>query len=134
MKVMVIEIKNEEEYLDKIGTYSRDIIIDLPVSHTKKIQLAIEIRFISPKDVNEMHSKNGDIKCISRNDANEAVSELFKSFLSRFEGNLETSITESDSIFDSVQMMFHKCRKVYSRSGSSYIDSPHWIKKRKKKQ
>ena len=78
-----------------------------------------------------MHSKNGDIKCISRNDANEAVSELFKSFLSRFEGNLETSITESDSIFDSDQVMYHKCRKVYFRSGGSYIDSAHWIKKKK---
>ena len=58
MKVMVIEIKNEEEYVDKIGTYSRDIIIYLPVSHTRKIQLTIEISFISPKNVNEMHSKN----------------------------------------------------------------------------
>ena len=49
MKVMVIEIKNEEEYLDKIGTYSRDIIIDLSVSHTRKIQLTTEIALFPQK-------------------------------------------------------------------------------------
>ena len=41
-----------EEYLDKIRTYSRDIIIDALVLHTWKIQLTIEISFISPEDVN----------------------------------------------------------------------------------
>ena len=38
---------------------------------------------------------------------------------------------ESDFIFDSVQMMYYKCHKVNFRRGSSYIDSPDWIKKKR---
>ena len=29
--------------------------------------------------------------------------------------------------------MYYKCHKVYFRRGSSYIDSPDWIKKEKAK-
>ena len=52
-----------------------------------------------------------------------------KSLLSRYEGDLETSIREIDSIFDSVQVMYDKCHRVNFRHGGSYIDSPDWIKK-----
>ena len=52
-----------------------------------------------------------------------------KSLLSRYEGDLETSIREIDSIFDSVQVMYEKCHRVNFRHGGSYIDSPDWIKK-----
>ena len=45
--------------------------------------------------------------------------------------NLETSMRGSDFIFDSVQMMYYKCHKVNFRRGSSYIDSPDWIKKKR---
>ena len=38
---------------------------------------------------------------------------------------------ESDFIFDSVQLMYYKCRKVNFMCGGSYIDSPDWIKKKK---
>ena len=37
----------------------------------------------------------------------------------------------SDSIFDSVQLMYYKCNKVNIKHAGSYIDSPHWIKKKK---
>ena len=37
----------------------------------------------------------------------------------------------SDFIFDSVQMMYYKCRKVNFGHGGSYIDSPDWINKKK---
>ena len=37
----------------------------------------------------------------------------------------------SDFVFDSVQLMYCKCHKVNFRCGGSYIDSPHWIKKKK---
>ena len=37
----------------------------------------------------------------------------------------------SNFIFYSVQLMYQKCYKVNFRRGSSYFDSPDWIKKRK---
>ena len=80
----------------------RNIIIDLQNSDTLKIQLTIEINFISSKDAEEegvMHSRSDNIKFASYNDKNEVVDELFESLRSRCPGNLETSIRESDFIF-----------------------------------
>ena len=39
----------------------------------------------------------------------------------------------SDFIFDLVQLMYYKCHKVSFIRGGSYIDSPDWTKKKKKK-
>ena len=78
-----------------------------------------------------MHSRRNNIKFTSYNDANEVVDELFQSLRSRYQGNLETSMRESDFIFDSVQLMHYKCHKLNFKRGGSYIDSPDWIKKKK---
>ena len=109
----------------------RNIIIDLQNSDTWKIQLTIEINFISSKYVEEervMHSKSNNIKFTSYNDVNEVFDELFESLRSRYQGNLETIMRGSDFIFDSVQLMYYKCHKVNFRRGGSYIDSQDWIK------
>ena len=54
----------------------------------------------------------------------------FKSLRSRYQENLETSMRESDSIFDSVQLMYYKVHVLLVYYGS-YIDSPDRIKKEK---
>ena len=54
----------------------------------------------------------------------------FKSLRSRYQENLETSMRESDSIFDSVQLMHYKIH-VLLVYYVSYIDSPDRIKKEK---
>ena len=75
-----------------------------------------------------MHSKSGNIKFTSYNDANEVVDKLFESLRSRYQSNLEISMRLSDFIFGSVQLMYYKCHKVNFRCGGSYVDSPDWIK------
>ena len=53
-----------DEYLNKIKPYLRDIIIDLQISDTWKIQLTIAINFISSIDVEKehvMHSRSDNI-------------------------------------------------------------------------
>ena len=112
----------------------RNIIIDLQNSDTWKIQLTIAINFITSKDPKEehvMYSRSNSIKFASYNDADEVVDELFESLRSRNQGNLETSLRESDYIFHSVQLRFDNCHKVNFRRSGSYIDSPDWIKKKK---
>ena len=37
----------------------------------------------------------------------------------------------SDFIFDSVQLTYYKYHKVNFKRGSSYFDSPDWIRKKK---
>ena len=71
------------------------------------------------------------MKFTSYNDVNEVVNELFKSFLLRYQDNLETSMRGSDFIFDSVNLMHYKCHKVNYKHGGSYIDSPDWVKNKK---
>ena len=44
---------------------------------------------------------------------------------------LETIMRGSDSILNSVQLLYCKCHKINFKRGGSYIDSPDWIKKKK---
>ena len=62
--------------------------------------------------------------------ANEVVNEHF-GWLSRYQIGLETSMSVSDFIFKSVQLLLYKCHKISFKRCSSYIDSPDWIKKKK---
>ena len=80
-----------------------------------------------------MHSISNNIKFISCNDANEVVDELFDSLRSRYQNNLERTITGSIFTFDSVQLLDCKCHKINFRRGGSYTDSPERIKKEKSK-
>ena len=43
---------SSKEYLNKLKSYLKDIIIDLQISGTWKIQLTIAINFISSEDIN----------------------------------------------------------------------------------
>ena len=79
-----------------------------------------------------MHSRSDNVKLKFYNDVNEIVDEHFESLRSRYQGNLETSIRESDFIFDSVKLMYYKCHKVNFRRCGSCIDSPGCIKREKK--
>ena len=136
MKVVVIKIKTSvQEYLDKIKPYLRDIITNLEKSDTWKIQLTIAINFISSKDVDEehvMHSKSNNKESMQNDNANEVENELFELLISRCEISLEISMRGSDFIFNSVQLLYYKCHKINFKCGGSCIDSPDWIKKKKK--
>ena len=118
--------------LNKTEIYLRNIIIDLQIFDARKIQLTIALNFISSKDCEEecaMHSNSGNIKISPYSDANDVIEKLFKSLLSKYQDNLETSMKGSYFIFDSVQLMYYKFHKVNFKRGVSYIDSPDWIKK-----
>ena len=78
-----------------------------------------------------MLSKSDNIEFMSYDHANEVVNELFESLLLRYQIGLETSMRGSNFIFDSVQLLYCKCRKINFKRGGSYINSPDWIKKKK---
>ena len=75
-----------------------------------------------------MHSASDNIKFTPYNDAEKVVKELFESLHSKYQDNLETSMRESDFIFDLVQLMYYKFHQVNFKRGGSYIDFPDWIK------
>ena len=39
----------------------------------------------------------------------------------------------SEIVFDYVQLLYYKCHKINPNCGGSYIDSPDWMKNKKKK-
>ena len=94
-----------DEYLNKIESYLRNIIINLHNPDTWKIQLTVGINIISSKDSEEehvMHSSSDNIKFATYSDANDGIEKLFNSLCSIYEDGLETSRKGSDFIFDFV--------------------------------
>ena len=88
-----------KEYLDKVKLFLRDIIINLQIPDTWKIQLTIAINFASSKDVDEehvMYSKCQNVEFIPYDNANEVVSELFEYLSFKIPIGLEKSMKESD--------------------------------------
>ena len=74
-------------------------MINLHNSGAWRIKLTIAINFISSKDAEEervMHSSSSNIKFTSCSDANYVIDKLFKSLLSKYQDNLETSMKGSD--------------------------------------
>ena len=99
-----------------------NITIYLPKSETWKVQLAITIKFIFSKDVNEeqvLHSKNDNIKFMTYDNVIYDVDEL----LCRYEIDLESSMRRANFIFDTVHVLYYKCHK------RCHIDFQYWIKK-----
>ena len=58
----------------------------------------------------------------------EAIKELFNSFLRRYQEGLETKMKGSDCIFERVDLLEYHLHKININRGSSYINSPGWIK------
>ena len=78
-----------------------------------------------------MHAKSDTTKFMSLDNVNDVVDELFKTPLSRYQNNFETSMRRSNFIFDPVQLLYYKRHKVNFRRGGSYVDSPDQVKKKK---
>ena len=86
---MVIKIRtcHLSQYLNKIETYLRKVIINLQNYDIWKIHLTIAINFISSKDSEKehvIHLNSDNIKFTSYCEVNEVVNELFKSLRSKY--------------------------------------------------
>ena len=79
------------------------------------------------KEERAMHSTCDKTEIMSH----EAIEKLFESLFSRYQIGLETSVRSSDFIFDCVNLLYYKCRKINLNRGGSYSDSPGWIKNEK---
>ena len=121
------------EYLDMIRPYLVDMINDHKNQSEWKIQLSVEINYISSApDSDEtriMHTKSNSIEIMIGSDTNEVIEELFKSLLQSYQENLEEKMSSSDFVFDAVNVLHYHLNKVSLSRGGSYIDSPKWLKK-----
>ena len=100
-----------------------------------KIQLSAEINFISSKpDSDEtciMHTISDNIEIMIGSDTNEVIEDLFKSFLQRYQENLEEKMRGSEFNFDAVNLLHYDLNKISLNRGGSYIKSPDWFNGKK---
>ena len=83
-----------EEYLNIIRLYPRDMIDDRKTDGEWKMQLIMKINFICSVGTNEFHemyTKSDNIEIMSGTETRDAINELFKSFLRRYQEGLETN-------------------------------------------
>ena len=117
-----------------IRQYLSIIINDHKTKVEWKIQLTIEINFISSKNSNEtptMHTATDNIEIMIGNETDEIIKKLFESLLQKYQDGLEKLMKGSELLFDSVDLLYYKLHKISLKRGGSYIDSPEWLKDKK---
>ena len=88
------------------------------------------INFMSSKDSDETctrHTKSNNMEIMIGNETDEIIRELFESLLQRYQEGLEGSMRGSEFVFDSIDLLCQKLRKISLNRGGSYIDSPEWL-------
>ena len=94
-----------------------------------------EINCISLKprsdETRVMYTRSDNEKFMNGDDTDEVIKSLFKSFLQRFEENLQEKMRGSDFEFDGINFFYYNFNKTSIYRGGSYIDSPKWLKDKK---
>ena len=94
-----------------------------------------EINFISLKPRSDktrvMYTRSDNEEFMNGDDTDEVIKSLFKSFLQRFEENLQEKMRGSDFEFDGIIFFYYNFNKASIYRGGSNIDSPKWLKDKK---
>ena len=94
-----------------------------------------EISFISLKpgsdETRVMHTRSDNIEIMIGDDNDDINEELFKSFLQKYEENLQNKMRGSDFEFDGVNFSYYHFNKISLNRGGSDIVSPKWLKNKK---
>ena len=129
------EILTIEKYLDLIEPYLRKLINDHKSKGEWKIQLTVQISFISLRpgsnETRVMHTRSVNEEFTNGSDTDEIIKELFKSLLQRYQENLQEKMSGSDFAFDGVNFFYYDLNKISINRSGSYIDSPKWLKDKK---
>ena len=75
-----------------------------------------------------MHTRSDNIEIMIGNDNDDIIKELFKSFLQKYEDNLQNKMKGSDFELDGVHFLYYDFNKISLNRGGSYVDSPKWLK------
>ena len=124
-----------KEYLALIEKYLRKLINCYKNKGEWKVQLIVEISFISLKPgSNETHimpTRSDNEEFMNDSDNDEIIELLSESFLQKYEENLQEKMKGSNFEFDGVNFLYYDFNKISINRGESYIDSPQWLKNKK---
>ena len=85
-----------KEYLSLVEKYLRELIEEYKLKGEWKVQLIAEINFISLKPGSDetriMHTRSDNIEIMIGYDNDDIIEERFKSFLQKYEENLQNKM------------------------------------------
>ena len=117
-----------KEYLALIEKYLRELINYYKNKGEWKVQLIAEINFISLKPGSDetriMQTRSDNIEITIGDDDDDIIEELFKSFIQKYEENLQNKMRGSDFAFDGDNFLYYDFNEIGLNRGGSYIDSP----------
>ena len=58
------------------------------------------------------------------NETDEIIEDFFYSFLQRYQKDLEKSMTGSEFVFDTFDLLYYKFQRISPDRGASYVDPP----------
>ena len=119
------------EYFEKTKPHLKDMIDDYKSKGEWKIQITMRIIFISFIDKNEtqvMYTKSDNVEIVNGTHTSDAINKLINSFMKRYQEGLGTEMKGSSYIFERINLLEYHLHKISLNRGSSYIESPIWIK------
>ena len=115
-----------KEYLALIEKYLRELTEEYKLKEEWKVQLTIEVNFISLKPSSDetriMCTRSDNVEIMFGDDNDDIIEQLFESLLQKYEEKFE---------FDGVNFLYYDFNKTSINRGGSYIDSPKWLKDKK---
>ena len=129
--------KNKElllkQYINKVIPYLSELI-SKKKNDNQKIQLDIGVNFKHTVDIEKKYAfyiKSKNIEILPGDDVNDIIKELTDSFYENYEDQLLKLRNGSGYVYDNVEVMGIHFHKIEVERGSSYIESPEWIKNKK---
>ena len=78
-----------------------------------------------------MHTKSDNIEIMNGTNTSDAIDELIDSFMKGYQEGLEAKMKGSSYIFERIDLLDYHLHKISLNRGSSYIESPKWLKNKK---
>ena len=122
------------EFFDIIKSYLGDMINNQKTKGEWKIQLSMRTIFTSFTDsseTREMYTKSDNTLIMNDIETEDIINELINTLNKRYQEGLETKMRGNSFTFDHVDLLEYHFNKISLNRGSSYIDSPEWIKNKK---
>ena len=120
------------EYIELIKPYLYDLINVYKAKGEWKLQLSVEISFVSQKpgsDENRvMYTRSTPGEFMIGSETEEVAEKLFMSILQKYQDNLQNKMNGCDFIFSGINYLYYDLNRITISKGGSYIESPKWLK------
>ena len=121
-----------DEYLELIKLYLNDLINVYKTKGEWKLQLSVEISFVSQKpdsdETRVMYTRSFCEEIMSGSETEEIMEKLIMRLLQKYQDNLQNKMKGSDFIFNGVNYLFYDLNRITISKGGSYIESSKWLK------